>query len=219
MAAASLTGSITSAIGDLGIYAVFLLMVLGALLPVASEVVMPYAGAVAGGAFASEHVVLFGARIHSHFWAFLAMALAGTLGNVVGSVAGWALGAYGGRPFLERYGRYIHVTPAKLDRTERWFDRFGDAAVFIGWITPLARSFISYAAGIVRMHLGRFLLLTVAGCLTWSLALTGAGWAVGSNWSHFHHEFRYADYVVLAIALLSAAYIVFRVLRTSRSHA
>jgi membrane protein DedA with SNARE-associated domain len=217
--AASLTGSITSAIGDLGIYAVFLLMVLGALLPVASEVVMPYAGAVAGGAFASQHVVLFGARINSHFWAFVAMALAGTLGNVVGSVVGWALGAYGGRPFLERYGRYIHFTQAKLDRAERWFGRFGDAAVFIGWITPLARSFISYAAGIVRMHLGRFLLLTLAGCLVWSFALAGAGWAVGSNWSRFHHDFRYADYVVLAVAVLSAAYIVFRAVRTSRSHA
>jgi membrane protein DedA with SNARE-associated domain len=219
VAAASLTGSITNAIGDLGIYAVFLLMVLGALLPVASEVVMPYAGAVAGGAFASQHVVLFGLHIHSHFWAFLAMALAGTLGNVVGSVVGWALGAYGGRPFLEHYGRYIHVTPAKIDRTERWFARWGDAAVFVGWITPLARSFISYAAGIVRMALGRFLLLTVAGCLTWSLALTGVGWAVGANWSHFHHEFRYADYVILALAVLSAAYIVFRAVRTSRSHA
>jgi membrane protein DedA with SNARE-associated domain len=216
---ASLTGTITHAIGDLGIYAVFLLMALGALLPAASEVVMPYAGAVAGGAFASQHVVLFGLHIHSHFWAFVAMALAGTLGNLLGSVIGWSLGFYGGRPFLERRGRYIHVSLDKLDRVDRWFDRWGDAAVLVGWITPLARSFISYAAGIARMPLARFLPLTLAGCLVWSLALTGVGWAVGANWSHFHHEFRYADYVVVGIALLSLAYILFRVLRTSRSHA
>lgn len=219
MPAASLTSTITSAVGDLGIYAVFLLMLLGALLPVASEVVMPYAGAVAGGAFATQHVVLFGVRIHGHFWAFVAMALAGTLGNVVGSVVGWSVGAYGGRLFLERKGRLIHVTSAKLDRAERWFDRFGDAAVYIAWITPLARSFISYAAGIVRMPLVRFLVLTLAGCLTWCFALTGAGWAVGANWSHFHHEFRYADYAVVALALLLAAWFAARLIRTSRSRA
>jgi membrane protein DedA with SNARE-associated domain len=217
--AASITGSIVSAIGNLGIYAVFLLMMLGAVLPAASEVVMPYAGAVAGGAFAKEHVVLFGFRIHSHFWGFLAMALAGTLGNLVGSVVGWGIGAYGGRPFLERRGRIIHVTPVKLDRAERWFDRYGDAAVYVGWITPLARSFISYAAGLVRMPLGRFLLLTAAGALTWCLALTGAGWAVGSNWSHFHHEFRYADYAVLALVILGAGYLVLRFIRTQHSRA
>src|SRR6266568_1357219 len=116
MPAASITGSIVNAIGDWGIYAVFLLMVVGALLHYASE--------VAGGAFADQHVVLFGVHIESHFLAFVAMALAGTLGNLVGSVIGWGIGAYGGRPFLERKGRFIHVTPAKIDRAERWFDRF-----------------------------------------------------------------------------------------------
>src|SRR5436305_7172589 len=100
MPVASVTGSSVSAIGDLGIYAVFLLMMLGAVLPAASEVVMPYAGAVAGGAFASEHVVLFGARIHSHFWGFVAMAVVGSLGNLAGSVLGWGIGACGWRPFF-----------------------------------------------------------------------------------------------------------------------
>ncbi len=219
MPAASITGSIVNAIGDWGIYAVFLLMVVGALLPVASEVVMPYAGAVAGGAFADQHVVLFGVHIESHFLAFVAMALAGTLGNLVGSVIGWGIGAYGGRPFLERKGRFIHVTPAKLDRAERWFDRFGDAAVYLGWVTPLARSFISYAAGIVRMPLPRFLILTVAGCLTWCFALTGIGWAVGANWSNVHHDFRYADFVVLGLVVLVAAYFVLRFIRTQHSRA
>src|SRR6266540_2309638 len=132
MALASITSSVTSAIGDWGLYAVFLLMVLDALLPAASELVMVYAGAVAAGAFAGQYVTLFGERIDSPFWAFLAMALAGALGNTVGSLIGWGVGAYGGRPFLERSGRLFHVTPAKLDRAERWFERFGVIAVVVG---------------------------------------------------------------------------------------
>ena len=109
--------------------------------------------------------------------------------------------------------------PAKIDRADRWFDRFGDAAVYLGWVTPLARSFISYAAGIVRMPLPRFLLLTVAGCLTWCFALTGIGWAVGANWSKVHHDFRYADFVVLGLLVLAAAYLVLRFIRTQHSRA
>ncbi len=217
MALASITSSVTSAIGDWGLYAVFLLMVLDALLPAASELVMVYAGAVAAGAFAGQYVTLFGERIDSPFWAFLAMALAGALGNTVGSLIGWGVGAYGGRPFLERSGRLFHVTPAKLDRAERWFERFGDAAVFFARITPLVRSFISYPAGIVRMPLGRFTLFTFAGCLVWTLALTGVGWALGSNWDRFHDAFRYVDYVVIAVVVGVAVFLILRAFRTQRA--
>lgn len=217
MALASITSSVTSAIGDWGLYAVFLLMVLDALLPAASELVMVYAGAVAAGAFAGQHVTLFGERIDSPFWAFLAMALAGALGNTAGSLIGWGIGAYGGRPFLERSGRLFHVTPAKLDRAERWFERFGDAAVFFARITPLVRSFISYPAGIVRMPLGRFTLFTFAGCLVWTLALTGVGWALGSNWDRFHDAFRYVDYVVIAVVVAVAVFLILRAFRTQRA--
>ena len=97
---ASLTSSVTTFIGDYGLYAVFLLMVVDAVLPAASELVMLYAGAVAAGAFAGQHVVLFGQRIDSHFWAYVAMSLAGVLGNTVGSLIGWGIGAYGGRPLF-----------------------------------------------------------------------------------------------------------------------
>jgi membrane protein DedA with SNARE-associated domain len=207
---ASITGSVTSAIGDWGLYAVFLLMVLDAVFPAASELVMIYAGALAAGAFPGETVTLLGLKIHSPFWGFVAMVLAGAVGNTLGSFLGWGIGAYGGRPFLERSGRLLHVTPAKLARAERWFDRFGDAAVFLGRITPLVRSFISYPAGIVRMPLGRFTLLTFDGCLIWCGALAGAGWALGTSWHSLHDDFRYVDYAVVAVVAALAVSLVVR---------
>ena len=210
MVLGSITSSVTSAIGDWGLYAVFLLMVLDAVFPAASELVMVYAGALAAGAFPGQTVTLLGLKLHTPFWAFVAMALAGAIGNTVGSLLGWGIGAYGGRPFLERSGRFLHVTPDKLARAERWFDRFGNAAVFLGRVTPLIRSFISYPAGIVRMPLGRFTLLTFSGCLVWCGALAGAGWALGSSWDNLHRNFRFVDYAMIALVAGLAAYLVIR---------
>jgi membrane protein DedA with SNARE-associated domain len=219
MPAASITGSIVSWIGDYGLYAVFLLMVLDGFFPAASELVMLYAGALAAGAFTGEHVTIFGHEITTHWWAFIAVVAAGALGNTLGGLIGWAIGAYGGRPFLERRGRWFHVTAEKLHRAERWFDRFGDIAVFLGRLTPILRSFISYPAGIVRTPLGRFTVLTLLASLIWCLAFAGIGWALGASWTSFHHEFRYADYAILAIVVLSAAYAVARFIRTQHSRA
>src|SRR6266496_2039694 len=100
MPIASVTGGLTSLVGDHGLYAVFGLMVIDAVLPAASELVMLYAGALAAGAFAGQHVVVFGSRIDSPFWGFVAMSLAGVAGNTVGSVVGWAIGLYGGRALV-----------------------------------------------------------------------------------------------------------------------
>jgi len=207
---ASITGTITSAIGDWGLYAVFLLMVVDAVLPAASELVMVYAGAVAAGAIAGSSVTLFGTTIDSRGWAFVAMALAGTVGNTVGSVVGWAIGAYGGRRLLERRGRFFHLSETKLDRADAWFERFGDAAVFLGRITPVVRSFISIPAGVVRMPIVRFTVLTFLGCLPWCFGLAGIGWAVGKSWHRFHEDFRFAEYAVVAMIALAAAYFVWR---------
>ena len=139
---ASVSGSITTFVGDHGVYAVFLLMAIDAVFPAASELVMVYAGAVASGAFASQHVVLFGNTIDSHGWAYVTMALAGTLGYLVGSIAGWGIGRYGGRPFVERRGPLLHLGPGQLERAERWFDRHDRWAVLLGRITPVVRSFV-----------------------------------------------------------------------------
>jgi membrane protein DedA with SNARE-associated domain len=198
----AITDALTELIGDHGIYAVFVLMFVDALLPAASELVMVYAGAVAAGAFAGQSVVLLGEPIESNFWAYVAMASAGALGYILGSIAGWAIGYYGGRPFVERRGRWLHVTPHTLERAEAWFDRFGDWAVAIGRVTPVVRSFIAIPAGVFRMPLGRYTLLTIPGSVLWAFAFAGAGWAAGSQWEDFHHSFRYAEYVVAAAILV-----------------
>ena len=211
---ASVSGSITSQIADHGVYAVFLLMLVDAVLPAASELVMVYAGALAAGAFAGS-VVVFGADSGKGLGAYVVMVLAGTLGYTVGSIAGWAIGLYGGRPFLERRGRLFHLPPEKLDRAERWFERWGDWAVLVGRITPLARSFVSIPAGVLEFPLGRYTVLTAAASLIWCLAFGVAGHALGSSWDSVHHAFRYADYVAV-MAVVAAAVGVLLVARHRR---
>ena len=196
MLLASLSSSLTTLIGDHGLYAVFGLMLIDSVLPAASELVMLYAGVLASGALAGQHVVLFGHRIDSHFWGYVAVAAAGVAGQTVGSIIGWAIGLYGGRPLVERHGRWLHLGPENLDRAERWFDRWGDWAVFLGRMTPVIRSFVSIPAGIARMPLGRFTLYSVLGTIPWCFGLAGAGWALGSSWETFHHDFRYVEVLV-----------------------
>jgi membrane protein DedA with SNARE-associated domain len=204
------TDFFTSVVGDYGLYAVFLLMLVDAVLPAASELVMVYSGALAAGAFTGQNVTFFGDRIESDLWAFVAMALAGTIGYTIGSVFGWAIGLYGGRPFLERRGRWFHLGHGKLERAERWFDRWGQAAVFLGRVTPVVRSFISIPAGVFRAALAPYTALTLLGSAIWCFAFAGAGFALGRNWEDFHHAFRYADYAVLAAVVALAAWLVLR---------
>ena len=131
------------------------------------------------------------------------------------SIGGWAIGLYGGRPLLERRGGWLHVTPARLERAERWFDRFEDWAVFVGRITPVVRSFVSIPAGVFRVGLGRYTGLTLAGSALWCFALAAVGWALGSSYKHFHHAFDYVEVVVVAGILLVAAYLILRRRRSS----
>src|SRR5919199_2833378 len=210
MPVAGITSSLTSLIGDHGVYAVFLLMALDAVFPAASELVMVYAGALAAAAFAGQHVDLFGARVDSHAWAYVVMALAGTLGYLVGSIVGWAIGLYGGRPLLERRGRWFHLGGDRLDRAERWFDRWDDLAVLIGRITPVVRSFISIPAGVFRMPLWRYTILTLIGSAAWCFALAGVGWGLGRSYERFHHDFRFADYAIVAAVVALVAYLLIR---------
>jgi membrane protein DedA with SNARE-associated domain len=205
---ASITGSVTSFIGNHGVYAVFLLTAVGAVFPAATELVFVYAGAVASGAFPSQHVVLFGHEIDSNAAAYITMALAGTLGYLVGSVGGWCIGRYGGRPFIEQYGRYLHVSHARLERAERWFDVRENWAVLIGCATPVLRSFVAIPAGLFRMRFTRFMLLAIPGSTAFAFVFTGIGWAVGANWKHFHQLF---DIALLAGAAVIALYLVLRV--------
>jgi len=207
---AGVTSTLTSLIGDHGVYAVFLLMAIDAVFPAASELVMVYAGALAAGAFAGQHVDLFGSRISSHFWAFVVMALAGALGYLVGAIIGWAIGLYGGRPLLERHGRWFHLSGDKLERAQSWFDRWEDLAVLVGRVTPVIRSFISIPAGVFRMPFWRYVVLTAVGSAIWAFALAGVGYGAGRSYERFHHDFSYVEYAVVALVVALAGYLVWR---------
>lgn len=212
MFVASVTSSVTSLIGNHGLYAVFGLMVIAAVLPAASELTMLYAGALAAGAFAGSHVTALGHTIHSHAKAYVAISVAGIAGNLVGALIGWSLGRFAEKG-LERRGRLFHVTPARLARAQRWFERFGGVAVPIGFTTPGIRSFVAIPAGIARMPLLRFLLLALVGCTVFCFGLAGVGWAVGSSYGSVR---RYVDYFAIAALVVFVVWLIARWKASSR---
>jgi membrane protein DedA with SNARE-associated domain len=214
---ASLTGQLTSWIGHHGAYAVFGIMALDALLPVGGELTMLFAGALAAGAITGEHPILLGHPLQTGLESYLVLSIAGALGYLLGSLVGWAIGRWGGRALLERHGRWLHVTPENLDRAERWFDRHGRAAVFLGRLTPVVRSFISIPAGTLESPLVAYTLLTLAGSAIWCFGFAGVGWALGSSYEQVHNAFRYVD--VLAVAGVVAALAALLVLRRRRTRA
>ena len=211
-----ITTWVTNLIGDYGLYAVFGLMLIDAVFPAASEVVMVYAGAVASGAFADQSITLFGYEFDSGISAYTAVATAGTVGYLIGAIGGWALGDYLGRPWLEHHGRWLHLSGEKLDRAERWFDRWEEWAVFLGRVTPVMRSFISIPAGVFRARFHPYVWLTLLGSAVWCFAFAAIGWAAGASWEKFHHAFRYVDYVVAAVVVFAVAAVVWHFLRRRR---
>ena len=105
---------------------------------------------------------------------------------------GWGIGLYGGRPLLERHGRWFHLTPDKLDRAERWFDRYEVWTVCVGRMIPLVRSFISIPAGVFEVRFGPYAILTLLGTIPWCFGLAAVGLAVGTGWESFHERFSWA---------------------------
>jgi membrane protein DedA with SNARE-associated domain len=208
---ASISSSFTHQVATHGVYAVFLLMFIDAVFPAASEIVMLYAGAVASGLLTSAHQVsVFGIGIHYGVGAYVVMALAGTLGYFVGALVGWGIGRWGGRPLLERRGRWFHLSPEKLDRAERWFEKWGNLGVLVGRVTPVIRSFVSIPAGIFEMQLGPYCLFTFVGSAVWAFVIAGFGYGLGSSYERFNHDFKYLEYAVVAGVLVFAAYLVLR---------
>ncbi len=211
MLIAGVSSSFTSAVANHGVYAVFGLMAIDAVFPALSELVMLYAGAVAAGVFTAAHgVTLFGSRIGFGAGAFVTFALAGTLGYLVGALVGWAIGVYGGRPLLERYGRWFHLSPGRLDRAEAWFERWGNLGVLLGRLTPVVRSFVSIPAGVFEMRLAPYTVLTLVGSAVWAFAFAGAGYGLGNSYRGFDHAFHYAEYAIVAGIVLALAYLAYR---------
>ena len=116
---------------------------------------------------------------------------------------------------LERRGRWFHLSGDKLERAERWFDRWDDLAVLVGRVTPVIRSFISIPAGVFRMGFWRYVVLTAVGSAVWAFALAGVGWGAGRSYERFNHDFRFAEYAVVVAVVALAAYLALR-LRRSR---
>src|SRR5204863_1178332 len=112
------------------------------------------------------------------FVAYLAIVAAGVAGNTVGAIGGWWIGFRGGRALLERHGRWLHVTPARIDRAERWFERFDGVAVPLGFATPLIRSFVAIPAGFSDVRLSRFIPHAMLGITFFCAVIAGLGWAV-----------------------------------------
>jgi membrane protein DedA with SNARE-associated domain len=187
---------------DGGLPAVFLLMAVGsACIPIPSEVVMLFAGfAVAdpGSSGAHHHLSLTG------------VVLAGLLGTLVGSWVAYGVGRGGRLELLERHGHLLHMGPAQIERAERWFERYGDPVVLFGRMVPLVRAFVSLPAGVARMPITRFTVLTTIGSIPWVLALAIAGHAVGGNWTSVRKGFEYVDYVILVLALAGVVYAIVR---------
>jgi len=175
----------TEFISSAGYPAIFILMTLeSACIPIPSEAIMLFAGfAVSKGELSLAGIVV-----------------AGVLGNLVGSLIGYAIGYFGRVDLLEK-NRLFHVSPARLRQTEGWFERYGSVTVFFSRMLPLVRTFVSVPAGVARMPLGRFSLLTTLGSIPWVLALALLGRGVGDNWESWRHNLGYIDYVV-AVAIV-----------------
>jgi membrane protein DedA with SNARE-associated domain len=189
-------------IATYGYAAVFLLMLAeSACIPIPSELIMTFAGAIAAGAVAGTHLSLAG------------VIVAGVVGNVAGSYVAYAVGRYGGLPALRRWGRRVWIREHDLDRATAWFDRYGPRAVLIGRILPVVRTFISLPAGIARMAPGRFGIYTTIGCVPWVVALAWAGYAVGGHWQTVANGFHGPTYIVAALVVIALAIAAWRYVR------
>jgi len=185
----------THVIGSIGYLGVFLLMTAESMiLPVPSEAVMPFAGfAIAEGALGWTGVVI-----------------AATLGSICGSLVGYAIGKFGGRPFLERFGKYLLLDAGDLDATDRFFTRRGSPTILVSRFIPIVRHLISIPAGLSSMRLGPFIVFTVVGAGLWNSFLSWCGFQLQKNWATV---LRYSHLIDIAVIVLLAALVVWYVAR------
>jgi membrane protein DedA with SNARE-associated domain len=174
-------------------------------IPIPSEVTMPLAG-----------WFLVEAEGKSALYAFLVGGFFGALGCTIGSIASYALGAYGGRPFLDRYGKYLLITHHDLQKADRWFERWGNWAAFISRLLPIVRTFISFPAGVMRTNFPTFTLYTFVGSFIWCGALTLGGYMFGANWEELRAIMRPFDIPIALIILGVGAWYIYHHIKNFR---
>jgi membrane protein DedA with SNARE-associated domain len=190
---------LNSLYGAVGYLGVFIAMTIeSAMIPLPSELILPFAGFLVSDPAKLEPLT------HSP-WNYWLVVIVATAGNTCGSLIAYAIGAWGGRPFLERYGRYLLIRPHEIELAERFFVRYGAATAFFSRLLPIVRTFISFPAGVARMPLGRFIVYSTAGALPWSMLLVFAGQQLGARWLDIRHALQPFD---LAIAIAVVGLIV-----------
>jgi membrane protein DedA with SNARE-associated domain len=198
---------VTEEIARYGYVAIFVLMVLeSACIPIPSEVTMLFGGALVTASFLAPDQQL-------EFWLVVAV---GTLGNLVGSWLAYWAGYAGGRPLVDRWGRYLLIRPHEVDRAHDWFERHGELAVLGGRVLPVVRTFISLPAGVVRMRFWRFTVYTALGCLPWVLLLTWLGFLLGEQWQTVERIIRPIAWIIAIGIAAGLAWFVWRRLRLIR---
>jgi len=171
-----------------------------AMIPLPSELILPYAGFLVSDP--SQIEPLTGGA-----WSYWIVVIVATVGNTIGSLIAYGIGAWGGRPFLERYGKYLLIRHHELELADRFFEKYGPATAFFSRLMPIVRTFISFPAGVARMHLGKFIVYSTAGALPWSMLLVWAGEQLGANWVEIRHMLE--PYDLLIAALVVAAGLLF----------
>lgn len=194
---------IVSSLQHYGLFAIFLLMLVeSACIPVPAEATMLYAGYL----------------VSTDEYSLGAVIVVGVLGNLAGSVLIWSIGATGGRRLLERHGRWVGIRTSHIHQADEWFERRGSAAVLIGRVLPIVRTFISLPAGVARMPLAPFVAYTAIGCVPFVSAFAALGLALGPKWDELHGVLRGLD-VIVAVAILGTLALVVRRHRTRRAAA
>lgn len=202
----AVTTWITTNIAHMGYFGIILMMgIESACIPLPSEIIMPF-----GGYLVYRHPEQF------NIWM---MGVAGAVGCVWGSMVAYWAGKYGGRPFVERYGRYFLIRHQDLDRADAWFTRYGDAAIFTSRLLPVVRTFISFPAGVSRMHFWRFILYTFLGSFPWCLGLAYVGKILGQKWdTELKKYFHGADVIIAAAILVLIGLYVYHHIKSDREY-
>ncbi len=184
--------SLYGAVGYLGVMVA--MAIESAMVPLPSELILPYAGFLVSDASQIEPIT------HSP-WNYWIVVIVATIGNTIGSLIAYAIGAWGGRPFLERWGKYILIRPHEIEAADRFFVKWGKPTVFVGRLLPVVRTFISFPAGVTRMPLRSFIVYSTAGALLWSMTLVWIGEQLGANWEDIRHSLQPFDTLMLVLVI------------------